>query len=111
MEFMKDLRIRAAAAKRTIVLPEGDEPRTVKAAKQITCEGIANVILVGNADKIRETAVSTGTDITGIKIVDPLESPHLQDYAKEFYEIRKDKGMDENRALETMKDQMYFDGA
>jgi len=108
MEFMKNLKLRAAAEKRTIVLPEGDEPRTVKAAELITRDGIAQVILVGNADKIMETASSAGADISGIKIVDPLNSPLLADYAKEFYEIRKNKGVDENSALETMKDPIYF---
>ena len=69
-------------------------------------EGIANVILLGNEDKIKSLAV--GLDISGAKIIDPAKADNLQEFADKFYEMRKAKGMTPEKALETMKNPLYY---
>lgn len=93
---------------KTIVLPEGEEERNLKAAAIINEEKLARIILIGDAKVIEEKAKSFGINIDGITIVNPQTSEYLQKYAKEFYELRKSKGITEEKALETVKDPMYF---
>ena len=78
---------------RAIVLPEGDEPRTVQAAAKVRMEGLAAPILLGDPDRIQAVAAKTGTDLTGIGIVNPADSAKLDAYADALYELRKAKGL------------------
>ena len=91
-----------------IVLPEGDEPRTVQAAAILLKERIAEPVLLGSAEAIAGVAEETGTDLTGVACVDPLESPDAGRYAAALYEIRKNKGLTEAQAEALVKDPMYF---
>lgn len=97
---------RAKSDKKTIVLAEGTEIRTIVAADQVLKQGIANVVLLGNKDKIAELA--QGYDISGATVIDPETSEHLADFADTFYEMRKAKGMTPEQAVETMKNPLYF---
>jgi len=97
---------KAKANKKKIVLPEGTEPRTLKAAEIVLKEGIADLVLLGKEEEIREKA--KGLDISKAEIVDPEKSPNLERYAKEYYELRKNKGMTEEEAERLMKDPMYY---
>ena len=106
MAIIDKIKASAKANKKTIVLPEGDEPRTVKAASIIVKEGIAAVILVGNEAKIKE--VAGDTDLSGVKIVDHVNSDKFEEYANQFYEMRKTKGMTPEKASETMKNTLYY---
>lgn len=106
MNFLKQITERARADRQTIVLPEGTDMRSIKAASIVQREGIANVILVGNADEIRKLAGDL--DISGVQIVDPLNFDRMEDYVNKFYEIRKSKGITIEQAGETMKDCLYF---
>jgi len=99
---------KAVKAGKTIVLPEGCEPRTVKAATIITKDKLAKVILVGNEADILKTAQKENVSLDGIKIVEPLKSEWYQDFVSTFYEMRKNKGVDMGRAAEIMKDEVYF---
>ncbi len=103
-------RIKAKARNniKTIVLPEGDEPRTVQAAAKIREDGLARPVLLGNFTKIKETALNTSTDIEGIEMIDPVESPKAQIYAKALYELRKAKGLTEDEAAKLVADPMYY---
>lgn len=91
-----------------IVLPEGDEERNLKAAEIIAKNKIAEVILVGSEAQIRANAEKFGANIEGIQIVDPETSAKTQEYANAFYELRKNKGVTEEKALATVKDPVYF---
>ena len=108
MDFVKMVHEKAVKAGKTIVLPEGCEPRTVKAATIITKDKLAKVILVGNEADILKTAQKENVSLDGIKIVEPLKSEWYQDFVSTFYEMRKNKGVDMGRAAETMKDEVYF---
>lgn len=108
MDFVKMVHEKAVKAGKTIVLPEGCEPRTVKAAQIITKDRLAKVILVGNESEIIKTAQKENVSLDGIKIVEPEKSEWYQDFVSTFYEMRKDKGVDMGKAAETMKDEVYF---
>ena len=106
MNFMDKMIEKAISDKKTIVLPEGTDPRVIKAAAEVLKRGIANVILLGNEAEIKKAA--NGADLSGAKIIDPQNTDLHDDYAKTFYEMRKAKGMTPEKADETMKDATYF---
>ena len=108
MSMVDDIKKKAQSKLMTIVLPEGDEPRTVQAAKIIKDEGLAKPVLLGNKEAIENQAKETGTDITGIEIIDPLTSDKAKDYAAELYELRKAKGVTEEDAAKLVQDVMYY---
>ncbi|WP_040191685.1 phosphate acetyltransferase [Clostridium culturomicium] len=93
---------------KTIVLPEGEEERNLKAAEIIHTNKIADVVLVGNEATVKANAKAFGVNVEGIKIVDPETSEKTAEYAKAFYELRKNKGMTEEKALDTVKDPVYY---
>jgi len=108
MSMVDDIKKKAQSKLMTIVLPEGDEPRTVQAAKIIKDEGLAKPVLLGKKEAIENQAKETGTDITGIEIIDPLTSDKAKDYAAELYELRKAKGVTEEDAAKLVQDVMYY---
>ena len=89
--FLDRISERAKADKKTIVLPESTDIRTIKATSMILQRGIANVVLVGDQDKIKELAGDL--DISGAIIVNPETSEKFNDYADTLYQLRKHKGM------------------
>ena len=93
---------------RAIVLPEGDEPRTVQAAAKVRVEGLAEPILLGDPDRIQAVAAKTGTDLTGIEIVNPADSARFDAYADALYELRKSKGLSREDAGKLAADPMYY---
>ncbi len=106
MGLMDDIRQRARSLKKRIVLPEGTEERTLKAAEIISKEGIADVILLGNTTEIRNKAA--GLDYSGVSTIDVTETGKLESYAAEFFEMRKNKGITMEQARETMADPMFY---
>lgn len=108
MQLVQKIKAAAQANVQRIVLPEGSEPRTVKAAAQITKEGLAQVILLGNKEEIEKVAKAEGADLSGVTMIDPVKSDKLAAYGKEYYEMRKSKGVTEEQALEQMKDPLYY---
>lgn len=106
MEFLDTIIKKAKSDVKTIVLPEGNDIRTIKAASIILEKGIADVVVVGNESEINKLAGDI--DISKAKIVDPLESIDFEDYANTLYEIRKEKGVSLEKAREMMKNPLYF---
>lgn len=99
-------RPKAASLKKTIVLCEGEDRRVVEAAAQITKEGIAKIVLIGNEEEAKK--VAPDVDLTGITLIDPLTSEKTAEYAKILYEARKAKGMTEEQAAVQAKDRTMF---
>ena len=93
MSAIEKIKAKARADVKHIVLPEGTEPRTVQASAKILKEGVARVTLLGNPDEVRKVAAETGTDLTGVAIIDPATSEKSAAYADLLYELRKAKGM------------------
>ena len=108
MNVIERIREKARQNKKRIVLPEGDEPRTVQAAAILRDEGLAAPILLGNAEAIRAAAERTGTDISGIETVDPALSPKGRVYADALFELRRAKGLSREEAAALAADPMYF---
>ena len=108
MNVIERIREKARLNKKRIVLPEGDEPRTVQAAAILRDEGLAAPILLGNAEAIRAAAERTGTDISGIETVDPALSPKGRVYADALFDLRRAKGLSREAAAALAADPMYF---
>lgn len=106
--FIDKLKERAGKEIKTIVLAEGEEIRTLRAAAIVKKEGFAKTILIGNPDKVRETAASENLDIEGIPVIDSENSDKNEEYANVFYELRKNKGVTPEQAAETVKDPSYY---
>ena len=103
-QFLDSMIARAKADKKTIVLPEGNDIRTLKAAEAILAEGIADLIVLGDADDI----AAAGCNLEGARIVDFRTSELREPYAEKLAELRAAKGMTLEQALELMDNELYF---
>ena len=109
MELIEQLIARAKADKQRIVLPEGTEERTLKAANQILTDGVADLIILGNVDEILEKAQEWGLgNISKATLIDPATSEKREEYAQLLCELRKKKGMTIEQARQTVLDPLSF---
>jgi len=108
MDILKNLKGRAAANLRHIVLPEGEEERMIIAASQITYEHIAKITLIGDPEKIRSKAAGLGVSLTNVPILDHRHSVDLEKYTKELYELRRARGTTLDEARKQILDPLYF---
>ena len=108
MGIIDTIRARAREDTKTIVLPEGDEPRTIRAAAEVLREGIARPVLLGDSGRIGAVAAQLGVDLAGVRTEDPRTSPRAAAYAAELYELRKAKGMTPAEAARLVADPMHF---
>lgn len=109
MEILKRFIETAKSNPQRIVLPEGDEPRTLKAADRIIGDGIAKIILLGQSDKILALAKENGLkNIERATIIDPQKSADAERYTDLLFELRKNKGLTHEQAVELVKDPLYF---
>lgn len=107
-KLIDKIKAKASSDIKRIVLPEGDEERTVQAAAILKREALAEPVLIGNPDSVNSMAAKTGADITGIEIIDPASSPKASSYADTLYELRKAKGVTPEDAVKLVSDPMYF---
>ena len=98
-DFLNRMKALAKADKKTIVLPEGEDPRTIEAARAIVEEGLANLVILGDPAAI---------DVDGVTVVDPKTSDKHEAYAQKFAELRAKKGVTIEQAREQMDDATYF---
>ena len=108
MNLIERIHAKAKAAGKTIVLPEGDEPRTVVAAAEVVRMGLAKPMLLGSPERIRAVAAERGVGLDGIALVDPASDPRVSAYAAALFELRKEKGVTEADAARLVADPMYF---
>ena len=108
MSFIDEIKQRAKNEIKTIVLPEAEDIRTLQATEQVLKEQYANIILLGNKEKIEAKAMQNNIDISNAKIVDPNTSEKYDKYVDLLYELRKQKGMTIEKAKELVKDPVYF---
>lgn len=106
MAIIDQIKAKAKANVKHIVLPEGEETRNAQAAAIIAKEGLAKLTLLGNPEKVKEAAA--GASLDGIEIIDPATSDKCAEYANLLFEIRKAKGMTEEKAAALVKDPMYY---
>jgi phosphate acetyltransferase len=101
-DYIDKIKERARSDIKTIVLPETTDKRTLIAASHIIKEGIADIILVGNEEKILDGAGWLDIELDGAKIIDPKNTDKLDEYVDLLYEVRKAKGMTPEKARETL---------
>ncbi len=99
---------RAQTPRQRIVLPEGEEDRILFAAEQVVLRGIADIVLLGNEQKIRGKISHLGLNLSNVEIIQPLGSPHYRDFVDTYHELRKNKGMTPDMAETIMADPSYF---
>lgn len=104
--FIEGLKAKAKANMKTIVLAEGEDVRTIKAASIVKAEGYAVNVLLGDPAKINKIAEEEGINIEGIEIIDPAQGN--EEFAELFAELRKKKGVTIEEARETIKDPLYY---
>ena len=98
-DFLTRMKAAAKADKKTVVLPEGEDQRTIDAAKIIVEEDLANLVILGDPDKI---------DLPGVTVIDPKCGPKHEEYAQEFAELRAKKGVTIEQARAQMNDATYY---
>ena len=108
MSFLSDIMNRARQEIKTIVLPEATDIRTLKATDKILKEEFCKIILVGNKEEVLNLANENALDISKAEIVEPSKSEKYEEYANAFYELRKNKGMTEEKAKELLLDPVFF---
>ncbi len=108
MSLMEQAKAKARLCVKRIVLPEGDEPRTVQAAVRLQADGLAHPVLLGEPSRIRAVAAEVGVSVEGLEIIDPADSQKAAGYAQSLYEMRKAKGVTEEEARKLVADPMYF---
>ena len=109
MSLIEQLIQRAKADKQRIVLPEGTEERTLKAANQILTDEVADLILLGNVEEIETLAKKWGLgNIHRATIIDPATSEKAEEYAQMLCELRKKKGMTIEEARKKVLDPLYY---
>ncbi|MBI4060796.1 MAG: phosphate acetyltransferase [Elusimicrobia bacterium] len=107
-DIIGDIRRKAAALKKKIVLPEGEEKRTLKAASILRREGLCIPILLGDPEAARRTAAENGTDLSGIEIVRPVEDAKFAEYAAQYHELRKHKGITAEEARKAVAEPLVY---
>lgn len=106
--FERQLIDQAKANRKHVVLPEGEDDRILQAADQLLKQGVAELTILGDVDDMNRRAQELGLDLSGANLVNHLESELAEEFAAEFAELRKKKGVTIEQARETMKDVSYF---
>lgn len=108
LNLLNEIKEKASALKKTIVLPESHDERVLKAAEILAKEKIVSVITLGNEDIIRSDAERLGVNLTGVRIIDPSKSEKLSDFTNIFFNLRKHKGITIELARETIVRDLFF---
>ena len=98
-DFLNRMKAAAKADLKTVVLPEGEDPRTIEAAKKIIDEGLAKLVILGSPDEI---------DVPGATVIDPRNAEKHEEYAQKFAELRAKKGVTIEQARAQVMDPTYF---
>ena len=108
MEIIQRIRSEAQKNLKTIVLPEGEEERVIRAAGVLWQERIVRPVLLGNPQVIKARANELSVDLGSVEVLSPAHQPEFEAYAREFYQLRKHKGMTPEQAAELMRNPLYF---
>jgi phosphate acetyltransferase len=106
--ILEDIRRLAAADPQHIILPEGEDIRTVEAASICARDGVAKVTILGDEEKIRELASQSGANLNGVDIIDHRKSHERGKLATLYHQMRHAKGVTLEEAEQTLKDPLYF---
>ncbi len=106
--ILEKIRQKASANLQHIILPEGEDPRTVEAAAICAREKLAQITLLGNEEKVRALARETGSNLNSVEILDHLKSPDFGRIAQFYHELRRAKGVTLEEAETAVKDPLYY---
>lgn len=106
--FLDQIIKRASSQMKTIVLPEGNDERTIEAASSVLKQGFARLIVLGNEAKLRPALDKFHVNPKDINLTDPTTDPRQEEFAQFLYELRKNKGMTIEQARKTIQDESYF---
>ncbi|WP_300367451.1 phosphate acetyltransferase [Hydrogenimonas sp.] len=106
--FLHRLFAKASSQRMRVVLPESMDDRILRAAETAQRRKIADIILLGNEETVRNRAGILGVDLEGIQVIDPVTSDLKETFAKDFYELRKHKGITLETALDAVQNVTYF---
>lgn len=107
-DLMNSIISKAATLKKTIVLPDATDERTIQAARILVDRSIANVVLIGEEQSIHAQAGKIGASLSGIRIVDPRRSEKLSDFSHVFFNLRKARGLQFTDAQKQMTQPLFF---
>ena len=108
MSFIDDIKQRAKKEIKTVVLPEAEDLRTLKAVDMIAKDEFCKIILVGNIEETKKMAEENNLDISKAEIINPEASELYNEFVEAFYELRKHKGMTEEEAKKLLKSPVFF---
>jgi len=108
MQILERIRQRAASRQQHIVLPEGNDPRTVVAAAQCTSQRIAQITILGDEETIRSTARDNSVELTGVTIIDHRKADDFDKMVSFFHELRRAKGLMADEARTMVSDPLYY---
>ena len=108
MSFIEEIKDRARKKIKTIILPEAEDIRTLKATETVLKEKYAKIILIGDEEEVLKKAKENNINIEGAKIINPNKSENFEKYAQLLYELRKHKGMTIEQAKELTLNPVYF---
>ena len=108
MTLIEKIRNNAKNNLKTIVLPEGEEIRIIKAAEFLNNEKLVTPVLIGSEQQIQKIAIENNCSVNGIEIIDPQNSSEIKSFTNEYFELRKSKGMTRDLASETLKNSLYY---
>ena len=108
IKLLNEMKEKVKLNKRKIVLPESHDERVLKASEILVTEGIAEVVIIGNENKIHEDATRLGVNLNGVEIIDPQISELTNEFAEIFYESRKHKGITPEFAKEQITKDLFF---
>lgn len=108
MNFIETIKQKAKKDIKTIVLPESEDIRTLKAVEIINKEKFAKVVLIGNPDEVKKTSGENNIDLRETLIIDPKNSEKHEEFANALYELRKEKGMTKEEAEKLVLNSIYF---
>ncbi len=106
--ILEKIRQCASSNLQHIVLPEGEDARTLQAAEMCAGNRIAKITVVGDEEKIRETARASNANLNGVEILDHRKSADFGKIATLYHELRRAKGVTLEEAEQTVKDSLYF---
>ena len=110
MGLIESIKEKAKLQLRTIVLPEPEDERVLKATQQVLEEKTAKVVLIGNVETIKSDAAKCGANIDGATIIDPKNFENIDKYIDELVELRKTKNLSREEASEIMTSEPRFFG-
>ena len=108
MSILDQIRQRAASNPQHIVLPEGEDPRTVVAASSAARQRLARITVLGDEDKVRDAARQAGADLGGVELIDHKRASDFEKMVALLYEARRAKGMMLDEARNALRDPLYY---